>query len=229
MGVPFVFSGSAALFDQAKRALQTIEDSAAAEREHNQREAIAAIVFSAMTLEAFINEIGDLATSEMARGPDNPPSIATMGHVVGEVEEGRGTVQLKYQMAKLVLSGNTYDKGRQPYQDFRMLIDLRNALAHIKRLDIFEVSPAGIDPLTQPPKVIGQLRSRGLLADVSGVRQPVSWIEELESLVTARWACTAATEMIHSLIEAIPHSPFHAHWQGVYQRYYDLVEPPVPR
>ncbi len=229
MGIPYVFTGSAALFDQAKHALQTIDEKKVFPREHGQRDAIIAVVFSALALEAFINEVGDLAASPRASGPNDPPSVSAMGTVLQEVEEGRGSVQLKYQMAKLILSGTVYDKSQQPYQDFRMLVSLRDALAHIKRLGLYEITDEGLNPLSKPPNVIGQLRSRKLLADVSGLKQPVGWIEELESLVTARWACTTTAEMIWSVIETIPDSPFQGYWRAVYRKYYDLTEPPMPR
>lgn len=76
MGIPYVYTGSAALFDQAKHALQTIEGKGVFEREHGQREAIIVIVFSALALEAFINEVGDLAASpELADPTIIPPSM----------------------------------------------------------------------------------------------------------------------------------------------------------
>jgi excisionase family DNA binding protein len=67
-----------------------------------------------------------------------------------------------------------------------------NALAHIKSLDFFEVSDAGVNPLTQPPKVTIGLESRRVLADVSGLPPPVGWIERLQCLAVARRACAAA-------------------------------------
>jgi hypothetical protein len=226
--IPYVFSGSAALFDQAKYALKSMVDRGVAERQHGQWDALVAIVFSAMTLEAFINEFGDLAASPLASSPENPASINMAGTALKELAKSRAPVQLKYLWAKWILSGQQYDKGIQPYQDFKILIDVRNEIVHIKRLDLYEVTPAGTNPLIQPP-FIESLDGRGILADVSGVTPEASWMERLQCLVSARWAFDTTANMIDSLIAATPDSPFRMFWRGHQRKHYDLSEPPVAR
>jgi choline-glycine betaine transporter len=72
---------SATLFNCAKLTLQNIEVKQLSNlRTPGQPEAIVAVVFSAFTLEAFINEIGDYA-SNVVRRPQNtdPPVIGWLG------------------------------------------------------------------------------------------------------------------------------------------------------
>jgi hypothetical protein len=225
--VPYAFTGSAALFDQAKYALQTIERKRVPERQRDQREALIAVVFSAMTLEAFINEFGDLAAADWASAPGDPQSIKEMGVALKGLEERQASIQRKYRKAKRILTGQHYDQSGQPYQDFKMLIDLRNALVHIKGLGLYGVSSTGTDSLTQSPDVIAQLRG-DVLADVSGMDPPAFWIEKLQCLASARWACTTAADMIDSIIAAMPESRFRVFWRD-HQRYYDISVPPVSR
>ncbi len=145
------------------------------------------------------------------------------------LERCRASVEAKYQLAKRMLSGRQYDRGNQSYQDFKMLIDLRNAIVHIKTLHVYEVTPTGVNPLTQLPRVINQLEARGVLADVSAVSDPpASWIERLQCLGSARWSCTSAENMIDSVIAAMADSRFRWFWRGQQRRYYDLSEPLVP-
>ena len=46
-----------------------------------------------------------------------------------------GVVELKYLMASRILTGSAFDRGSQPYQDFRDLMKLRNHLAHPRHRD----------------------------------------------------------------------------------------------
>jgi hypothetical protein len=223
--IPAVFSGSAALFNQAKRALKSIVDKGVAGRQHDQWDALVAILFSAMTLEAFINEFGDLAASHLASPLENPASIKMTGTALNELEKGQARVQLKYLLAKWILSGQQYDKGSQQYQDFETLIDIRNEIVHIKRLDLYEITAAGVTPL-KLPSFIEPLERRGILADVSRVSPPATWMERLQCLVSARWACDTAAAMIDSLIAATSDSPVRRFWRE-HQKYYDPSEPPV--
>ena len=125
---------------------RTIAQKDVPQNAYDQREAIVAIVFSALTLEAFINEVGALAAAVPSSDRCDPPVFDKLGEVLVNEEESRDSTLDKFLLAKQILSGSSYDKSRMPYQSFKTLIDLRNALAHIKHakrifkelLDLFQ-------------------------------------------------------------------------------------------
>jgi len=49
-------------------------------------------------------------------------SMCDLAQILREVESARGTTELKFQLASKVLSGRTFTRGTQPYQDFAALI-----------------------------------------------------------------------------------------------------------
>lgn len=220
MAIPHVNPPSAALFEQAKMAYERVEAKGLAdERSTGEQDALVAVVFAAFTLEAFINEVGDYAAYEDRLDANaDPQSITVLGQVLGSLKE-RAATETKFQLARWILHGSPYDQGRTPYQDFKLLIGLRNALAHVKGLEIYEVSEAGVTDITQPPSVMAGLRSKNILAKPRG-EAPTSWVDTIETLAVARWACRAASEMMRSVVDAMPDSPFGAFWGNLYNFYY---------
>ncbi len=222
VSIPLINPPSAALFDQAKAAFERIQARGLADnRSSGEQDAIVAVVFAAFTLEAFINEVGDYAAYQGHQDANtDPQSITALGQIHHSLKD-RGAVDTKFQLAKWVLHATPFDQGNAPYQDFRLLIDLRNALAHVKGLEIYELSDTGVADITQPPAIMTSLRSKNILAVTQGP-DPVSWVDTLQTLAVARWACTAASQMMRSLIDAMPDSPFGAFWRGLYSFYYDF-------
>src|SRR5262249_23130517 len=101
------------------------------------------IVFAALSVEAFINELAEMAGRDVdsndrghvAGRPAEVQVLADLAAVLGEIEDTRGTVELKYLMLSRLLTGATPDQGAQPYQDFRDLVSLRNDLVHPRHRD----------------------------------------------------------------------------------------------
>src|SRR2546428_4780978 len=99
---------------------------AASDLDHIGNDALVAIVFSAAALEAFFNEMADLAGSDAMNSslhPPNPTSVAVYAELAAEVEEGRGSIALKFLLARRLLNGEGGDKGSSVYEDFRLLMD----------------------------------------------------------------------------------------------------------
>ncbi len=218
MAIPYINPPSAALFDQAKDAFERIQAKGLPnEQSTGEMDALTAVVFAAFALEAFINEVAVHAAYPGRPGAeDDPPSITALGQILGGLKD-RGDIATKFRLAKWILQANVYDEGRALYQDFKLLIDLRNALAHVKSLEMYEVSDTGVAAITQPPGVMLSLRSKNILAEGT---IPGSWVDTLQTMAVARWACNTASAMIRSLIEAVPDSPFAAFWRGVYEWFY---------
>ncbi len=167
-------------------------------RTPDQPDALSAIILSVVSLEALVEEL-----VEVVRGliPHCPEDSRARGKSLIEalelIEEGKGQLALKFQVAKLILSGTSYETGARPYQDFEMLLDLRNGLIHPKAFAVkSDQSGTSVDPVRRFRE---KLRSLEIIAEISGenVMAPLStWVQ---TRATARWACNTSVEMAHSL------------------------------
>jgi len=179
------FLNSRILFRVAVSAYERLK-SAPADKAGGQNDALIAILFSAATLEAFVSELALMARSDAALFGHKPlQSVAT---VLDEAETSRGSVRLKFLLAKAVLDGEIYDKGSQPYQDFYTLLAIRDAIIHMKPEEITGA----------PHKLLQRLRARDLCADA----QPsvnASWLSQISTRAVARWACNTVAAMVESL------------------------------
>lgn len=181
-------------------------------------EALTVIVFSATALEAFINELADLAAQPLFRDPPEPCFVAFAG-LVEELEKSRASIMSKFWFGKWALTAAPYDKGAQPYQDFALLIELRNTLIHSRSLDKLDYhAGVGFVRTTEAelPAVITKLASKHVLAELPG-QSAVTWTTLVTTKATARWACNAASAMALSFLEMIPQSRY----GEVMRRFYD--------
>jgi hypothetical protein len=169
------------------------------------------VVFSAAALETFINEL-----SEIPRGmesyfdkerPDLPspgppaPSLVSFAAIMEDLDNSRASLESKFLFARLILGGTTFDKGRQPYQDFKLLIDLRNEIVH-GGSDKVQLNPeTGQVRWQNSSRVMRGLESRGLVQKASIQN---SWLATISSPAVAHWACNAAAAMAQSILEVVP-------------------------
>jgi hypothetical protein len=161
--MPGMFVNAGPLFARAKEAYQRTK-AAASDRAAGQMDGLVAIVFSVVALEGFINEAAELATHPAALGTaPNPPSVKRFAALIDEAERSGAGVALKYTLAKLAFTGETYDRGAMPYQDFSLLIDFRNAPVHFRSRETFDVDDQGV--LTfKPAPLLSRLRAKNIIA-----------------------------------------------------------------
>jgi hypothetical protein len=170
-------------------------------------DAIVSIVLAAAATEAFINELTELVAlqRDAAYRRTNPISLAlrAFADALQEIEESRGSLALKYLMASQTLSGSTFDKGSNPYQDFATLVNLRNDLMHLKPRDTFLEPDNGLPLVIQPPRYIRGLQQRGL-AHTPPEGVGMSWLNMLQTPQMAVWACDTAHNIILAVLSFIP-------------------------
>lgn len=87
--------------------------------------ATACVLASVASLEAYANE---LFSDRETLFPDYPPDLL---HNLWETYEQKPILE-KFEFALLLLRKSAFDRGARPYQDVKVLIDLRNALTHFK-------------------------------------------------------------------------------------------------
>ncbi len=170
-------------------------------------DALVAIIFSALGAEAFINEVGEMAGRDVHSGVSGVElfdQLDDLAATLAEIEGSKGPVELKYQITSKILSGRTFNKGVQPFQDFADLMRLRNDLVHLRHRDKTDaggyVSPSSI--VVQKLQQKGLTYTRGRNADEpSG---GMSWLNEIETVGSATWAYQAARNIVFTIGEMLP-------------------------
>ncbi len=198
-----LFINSGVLFSTAQDAVTRALAATKNAKSPGTNDPLVAVIFAAATAEAFINEIGELASHPPIPGQLHPDEVSSCAVELAKVEDSRGTTQEKYLSAKAAFTGETYDKGSQPYQDFSLLFDLRNSLMHLKfdRIKSVKVNEADV----QHPPVIERLRSKNVLAACDS-DTITSWVTLICTPAVAEWACNACVAMVRSLLSCIPES-----------------------
>jgi hypothetical protein len=149
------------------------------------------IILSALAVESFLNELANLNKYSPQEELSIPLQLAAS--VLSELEENNAQIKLKVMMSHYALTGNMIDKGAQPYQDFELLVNLRNALVH----------PKPIITDGELHKFVKQLVSRKVIKSPQN-EQMETWRKSVLQPSVARWAYSTATSIILDLIDKIP-------------------------
>jgi hypothetical protein len=93
-------------------------------------DALAAIVFSALWVEAFVNELIHRVT--VGREDILPEAVRRLRQraIAADLDGRDARLDVKVQVIATGLTGSPFDIGLQPYQDFHLLTGLRNDLVH---------------------------------------------------------------------------------------------------
>jgi len=172
---------------------------------HRQNDALVAIIFAALSLEAFINELGTLAKD----AKDNGNNESFLNSLIDAIDESRienqkdKTTRAKFLNASNALS-QKFDVGKRPYQDFADLFRLRDCLVHLKPEDRLEVD-LDDDWIYSGRKLIDRLRSKNILLDSTEVKSLPLLVSTAKA---AKWACDIAAEMVIAILDKIPDSKF---------------------
>jgi len=163
-------------------------------REGGQQSALTSIVFSVVALEAFLNEVTDTALVYYS-----DPTISMFVDFMDDAEKSRASLESKFVLSRWILAGGKFDRGTQPYQDFALLISLRNDLVHFKAT---EAVPTSLTPEEIHEKLINKFRNKNILADDLYVG--ISWTYLIETKAVAGWACKTASQMVVDFYENMP-------------------------
>lgn len=155
------------------------------------QDSLVAIAFAAMTLESFIMEFAVMAAHDAKIYGHK--EMLLVHSLLEAIETARGNVQSKFNLAKLALSGSEFVKGALPFQDFDLLIGLRNAIVHLKPEKLSDAAH----------KLVEKLAARKLIAEhVVGT----SWISQIALPSVAKWACDVVVDMVESVHKSVPHT-----------------------
>lgn len=101
------------LFEIARRSYARTAE-AASDLSPGQTDALVAVMFATASLEAFINEAGARAGYPPPGSLPDPDVVSRFATVMAEVEEGRGSLELKYQLARLVFTATISTRAGLP-------------------------------------------------------------------------------------------------------------------
>jgi hypothetical protein len=180
---------------------------AAKECAPGQHDALSAIILAVISLESFMGELEDYLRMCIPHyGKATEARITMLVDILRSIEEGRGQLGLKFQIAKYILTGEPYNMGALPYQNFELLLLARNGLIHPKTFKVNIVAQES-EIVGPAERFLKRMRALNILADIPGddVIAPIStWIE---TKAAARWACNTSAEMVHSLFQPDDKSP----------------------
>lgn len=201
--IPFKSYSSGHLFSIAKQAYErTIGDKS--DREPGKKDALIAVVFAASSLEAFVNELADLASAKLTEPHSETEKV--FASLMDEVENSRGSIRLKFMLAKFVFSGTAFRKDERLFQDFNNLLMIRNALVHLKPEEEFNLTLDGHFVRVKEPKVLKAL-PKNILAKYEK-KTAANWKSMISTQAVAKWACNTAVGMVRSILDTVPESLF---------------------
>lgn len=131
---------------------------------------------------------------------------ATLNKIPSELID-KWSIDTKSTLIPEILYNVTFDKGSLPFQDFNLLLILRNELVHFKYGR----------PSTKILNVIEQLRRKNVFLPQEDVPEGnilvEIWPHSVSTIEGIRWAINTIAEMAHKLIEFMPEKEanLHAH------------------
>ena len=196
---------------------------------NRQNDAIVAIVFSALALEAFINELLAIAKMEKLSGysedwldklidaieesstdgiPDKKPNgwIKCFNRFLNRFKLELRLIRVakwKSTTEKLMLAskalGSPFDRRSSPYEDFEDLFKLRNCFVHLKPEDLIEPDEDKIYNYVGR-KLIEKLRSKGIFQQHTSVQSITLLVSNAKA---AKWACETTSEMVIAILDKL--------------------------
>jgi len=196
-------------------------------------DAIPAILFSAMSIEAFLNELPELATAYITPEEEPEDFAKKLATELTNVEKSNGQIKLKLEVTCKSISGELPSFGIKPYQDFSNLIKLRNELVHLKPKDEYDLNLDGDDDPDSKRTILKKLsglkifREPSTYKDPTGTNKdcPLPLLELISTHQAAKWACNTAAKIVQDIVNKMPDSKFKDYLKRNYtNKYFQLIE-----
>jgi hypothetical protein len=215
-GSSFTFPHARNLFLLA-RDQYVLTDKLCDELAPDQTHALIAIILSAATLEAFINELR--SSTRMSEVMLEPAYVSRLHQVLIEADEERASTVDCYLRAAKCLPGPPFANGDSISYRLSLLFALRNHLLHAR--------PQTLDD--SPHKLILRLQSQKVLAKLDGVRDKYV-AAKLCTRAMTRWACNVVTDTIKAIADVMAAEEFSmiAHRASNWPNEFPPVDEPLP-
>ncbi|MEO7860979.1 MAG: hypothetical protein ABIU05_11125 [Nitrospirales bacterium] len=193
---------AAVLFGVACAACKRLQT---ADRTSINCDALVSIVFSAATIESFLNELPRFLSMFRDLLQDEPPQVPLFVKQANELinKRGRaGSTENKYLLAYSILSKRDCEKGGPDYQNFKLLFEARNGLMHAKSATFSgEADPDGNLVLGVSDKLIEKFGASGFLNELDA---PLPGSLRIATPKAAHWACNTAAAVVNSIVNVVP-------------------------
>lgn len=193
---------AAILFEKAKAFYRFSQYRQISAKSPDQDEALAVIVFSAFSAEAFLNELPEIANAR--REEDAIALVKRMRPLVQE----KAPTEDKLFEASQCTSDVPLEKGKVPFQNFRLLIKLRDRIVHLKAGD-------NLQSLNEEhQKILTNLKNAGLSVDklVKGINPSedsyLPFVMTVSTQHVAKWSCNVVAVTLNKLTDNMRESDF---------------------
>jgi hypothetical protein len=160
---------------------------------------LVAVVFSAIMIEAAVNEVLHTVTNDHGPLPESVRRLKEFSRSI-RLDDRRTSLHAKIQTIATLLSGEPLNEGEQPYKDFDLLIAARNFLVHHRP----ERSSRATDSSEwQVSKLIRRLESHGFRSARVEIDVP-SGVELLRQEPVASWAYATAVATVQTTLDHFP-------------------------
>jgi hypothetical protein len=205
-GLKFKFlAGATDLFHVAAQAVE----STPAEPEKRTRDSnLIAVVFSALSVEAFLNELATLDYwQEQAPSLVNlDDRLKAMARVLELAEESNLQSPAKLLLAHEIL-GKPLDRGSSSFQEYHFLKQLRDSIVHAHPTTSTLMWSKPVEIRSSRQKLIDGLRTRGLLR-AGHEKRGQRLLDWLSSPKLGEWAVRTAATTVAMTVEALPQGDF---------------------
>lgn len=180
--------------------------------EEDGSSAVIALFLAATSFEAFLNDLADFVM--MLYRQDEPWELRAFAEICALLEEKRQSVMTRLEVGIFILSHEPVDRGSQPFQDFDLLMALRNGFVHKRPESAPLPSPPDTDEL-KPHRLVSRLADRKVIEAPEGSDAPFL-LQYLETPTVAQWAISTVLLMGAELLQALPPSNTASAANGVF-------------
>jgi len=174
-------------------AAESISDIAQNNRSHE-----VPILLSAISVEAFVNEIPIIAQENREY-----PFLK----MLLDDEAERNSTLFKIQIIHFAFTGKQLDKGSRPFQDVQLLFELRNMIVHLKPEAIqFSSDIEDGEPIQKKSKIVSSFISRGIIKEHANFAS--GWTDYLLVRPVAEWAVNTALQTMKWISDLPPKGNF---------------------
>lgn len=158
-------------------------------------DALAAIVFAAMSVEAFVNETSELVSDGLKLSGAEPATpqreqFLRAAAMVFQLEEDRASVVAKALMFSALLPGRRLSVDAEPLQGVTKLFRMRNDIVHPK--------------VRATPAYVREFMARGMTVDgPDDYPQLAGWIFQIQNPLVAAWGCKVARSLVFHLLDQL--------------------------
>jgi hypothetical protein len=212
--INWIYFHAGQIFDIAKKAYN--KSISQTQQNKPTDDALVAIIFAVSTLEAVLSEVIYMAKSFAKMSP----KIDMFADFLNKLDDAHASLKDKYFLAHWLLCDKKLNRGAKLYQDFSLLIDIRNALVHLK--------PDKVSVNKQIDNLLKELKNRHLLSEgfppryKSGER--AIWVFYISNSNVAKWACNTAVSMIGGFWKETPDDEVKRFFEKIVGIHFQLLD-----